>query len=118
MATGNPREMLNKFTGGLKELSKSNPENMTCFMNLLGSTYKTGAIDVKTKELISVGIGVYIRCEYCIVYHVYKAYEAGATRDGIMESAMVAVAFGGGPAMAYSVSLLKDSLDEFENDFT
>jgi len=30
---------------------------------------------------------------------------------------MVSVAFGGGPSMAYSVSYLKDSLDEFEKDF-
>jgi len=35
----------------------------------------------------------------------------------IIEAAMVAVAFGGGPSMAYSVSLLKDSIDEFEPDF-
>ncbi len=30
---------------------------------------------------------------------------------------MVAVAFGGGPSIAYSVTLLKDSIDEFEKDF-
>nr|WP_296970053.1 hypothetical protein [Tepidanaerobacter sp. EBM-38] len=35
----------------------------------------------------------------------------------LAETAMVAVAFGGGPSMAYSVSLLKVSIDEFEPDF-
>lgn len=30
---------------------------------------------------------------------------------------MVAVGFGGGPSMDYSVTLLKDAIDEFENDF-
>jgi len=30
---------------------------------------------------------------------------------------MVSVAFGGGPSMAYSVTMLKKSLDEFEKDF-
>lgn len=113
----NPREILNAFMTGLKEIGKSNPQHVSCFMNLLGTTYKSGAVDVKTKELISVGIAAYNRCEYCIVYHVYKALEAGATREEIMEAAMVAVAFGGGPSMAYSVSLLKDSIDEFEKDF-
>lgn len=34
-----------------------------------------------------------------------------------MEAAMVSVAFGGGPSIAYTVTLLKDSIDEFENDF-
>lgn len=115
--TKNPRELLNEFMGGLKEVSKTNAEQVKAFMNLLGAAYKPGAMDTKTKELISVAIGAYNRCEYCIVYHVYKALEAGATREEIMEAAMVAVAFGGGPSMAYSVSLLKDSIDEFEKDF-
>jgi AhpD family alkylhydroperoxidase len=113
----NPRELLNEFTGGLQEVGQTNGKQVNAFMHLLGAAYKPGAVDTKTKELISVAIGAYNRCEYCIVYHVYKALEAGATREEIMESAMVAVAFGGGPSMAYSVTLLKDSIDEFEKDF-
>jgi len=30
---------------------------------------------------------------------------------------MVSVAFGGGPSMAYSVTLLEECIKEFENDF-
>ncbi len=112
-----PREMLKEFTDGLKDVGKTNTSVVQAFMSLLGADYKTEAVDTKTKELISVAIGAFSRCEYCIVFHVYKAYEAGATKEEIMESAMVAVAFGGGPSMAYIVSLLKASLDEFENDF-
>jgi AhpD family alkylhydroperoxidase len=103
--------------GGLQEVAKTNRDQVNSFMGLLGSAYKAGTVDVKTKELISVGISAYNRCEYCIVFHVYKALEAGATREEIMEAAMVAVAFGGGPSMAYTVSLLKDSIDEFAPDF-
>ena len=113
----NPRDMLNAFTGGLETLAQTNGENVEAFMGLLGSSYKPGAIDLKTKELMSVAIGAYNRCEYCIVFHVYKALEAGASREEIIEAAMVAVAFGGGPSMAYSVTLLKASIDEFEKDF-
>jgi len=111
------REMLNDFMNGLGELGETNGENVNAFMGLLGKTYEDGALDTKTKELISVGIAAYNRCEYCIVFHVYKALEAGATRAEIMEAAMVSVAFGGGPSMAYSVTLLKDAVDEFEKDF-
>lgn len=113
----NVREMLNDFVGGLEGLSETNPENAEAFMNLLGTTYEPGALDLKQKELMSVAIGCYNRCEYCIVYHVYKALEAGATREEIIESSMVAVAFGAGPSMAYSVTLMKESIDEFEKDF-
>ena len=109
--------MLNDFTGGLGVMAETNEESVSAFMNLLGTNYAPGAVDVKTKELISVGIGAYNRCEYCIVFHVYKALEAGATREEIIEAAMVSVAFGGGPTMAYTVTLLKDAIDEFEKDF-
>lgn len=113
----NPRELLNDFMGGLQDLGQTHAANVEAFMGLLGKSYERGKLDVKTKELMSVAIGVYNRCEYCIVFHTYKALEAGATRDEIIEAAMVAVAFGGGPTMAYSVTLLKQSIDEFEGDF-
>ena len=114
-----PREMLNDFVNGLDEFSKmdATKSSIEGFMGLLETTYTEGALDVKTKELISIGIATYSRCLYCIVYHTYKALEAGATRDEILQAAMVSVAFGGGPSMAYSVTLLKKSIDEFEKDF-
>lgn len=111
------RRMLNDFVGGLEGLAATNPDQVGAFMGLLGAAYEPKALDLKSKELISVAIGCYNRCEYCIVYHVYKALEAGATREEIIESAMVAVAFGGGPTMAYSVTLMKECIDEFEKDF-
>ena len=111
------RQMLNDFKNGLSSLGETNGENVNAFMNLLGTNYAEGAISTKTKELISIGIATYNRCEYCIVFHSYKALEAGATREEILEAAMVSVAFGGGPTMAYTVTLLKDCIDEFENDF-
>ncbi|UUV19469.1 carboxymuconolactone decarboxylase family protein [Fusobacteria bacterium ZRK30] len=113
----NPRQLLDAFMGGLQDVGQTNEEHVNSFMGLLGAAYNPGALDTKAKELISVAIGIYNRCEYCIVFHAYKALEAGAKREEIMEAAMVSVAFGGGPAMAYSATLLKDSIDEFENDF-
>jgi AhpD family alkylhydroperoxidase len=113
----NVREMLNSFVGGLEGLGETNPSEVGAFMGLLGAAYEPKALDLKSKELISVAIGCYSRCEYCIVYHCYKAFEAGATKEEIIEAAMVSVAFGGGPSMAYSVTLLNDAIVEFEGDF-
>lgn len=115
----NVREMLNDFVGGLGDFSEMESSKATvgAFMNLLEADYTPGALDTKTKELISVGIACYNRCVYCIVYHTYKALEAGATKDEILQASMVSVAFGGGPSMAYSVTYLKESLAEFEKDF-
>ncbi|WMJ75791.1 MULTISPECIES: carboxymuconolactone decarboxylase family protein [unclassified Sedimentibacter] len=111
------RQLLQDFTGGMEELSNTSGAQIDAFMNLLGAAYEPDALDLKTKELISVGVAVYNRCEYCIVFHTYNALQAGATRKEIIEAAMVSVAFGGGPSMAYSSTVLKDSLDEFEKDF-
>ena len=113
----NVREMLNSFVSGLGTLGETNGDEVSAFMGLLSAAYEPKAMDLKTKELISVGIACYSRCEYCIVYHCYKALEAGASREEINEASMVSVAFGGGPSIAYSVTLLKESIDEFEKDF-
>jgi len=113
----NVRDILNEFVGGLGALGETNGEMVGAFMGLLGAAYTPGKLDVKAKELISVAIGCYNRCDYCIVYHTYKAFEAGATKEEIIEAAMVAVAFGGGPSIAYSVTLLQESIKEFENEF-
>ncbi len=113
----NVREMLNSFVGGLENLAQTNKEHVGAFMGLLGAAYEPNHLDIKTKELMSVAIGCYNRCEYCIVYHCYKAFEAGATKEEILESAMVSVAFGGGPSMAYTVTLLNACIEEFENEF-
>jgi len=112
-----PKEMLAAFTNGLGELSETNGDQVGAFKNLLGEVYKPTSIDTKTKELISIGISAYNRCEYCIVYHVYKALEAGNTPEEIMDAALVALAFGAGPSIAYTVTLLKDSIEAFAPEF-
>lgn len=117
MAGSKPRDLLNQFMNGLQETAKTNGEETRAFMGLLQTVYQPKALDTKAKELISVGIAAYCRCEYCIVYHVYKAFEAGASREEIMDAAMVGAAFGGGPSMAYISTLLRESIDEFAPDF-
>jgi AhpD family alkylhydroperoxidase len=117
LAMADVRKQLNDFIGGLETVGQTNGEAVGAFMGLLGAAYEPKTIDLKTKELMSIALGVYIKCEYCIVYHTYKAFEAGASKEEIMEAAMVSVAFGGGPAMAYTVTLLKECIDEFASDF-
>jgi AhpD family alkylhydroperoxidase len=109
----NRTEQLNEFLNGLNEMGREAPGAVGAFMGLLKGCYAPGALDLKTKELISVAIGCYNRCEYCIVYHANEALKAGATRGEIIEAAMVSVAFGGGPSIAYAVTVLRETLGEF-----
>lgn len=112
-----PRKMLQELQAGQKALTQTDPELMGAFAHFTQTDLKAGAVDAKTKELIAVGITIYARCEYCVVHHVYKALECGATPDEIREAAFVAIAMGGGPSMTYLATLLQESITEFAPDF-
>jgi AhpD family alkylhydroperoxidase len=111
------REILQKAQSGMASLAKEQGDAIRAFGGFDSAVCAKGAIDAKTKELICVAVAVHARCEYCIVIHVYQAYQAGATRDEILEAALVATALGGGPAMVYTATLLQDAVNEFEQDF-
>jgi AhpD family alkylhydroperoxidase len=114
----NVREMLNDLQNGMAAVSDEDTEFMKQFSGLQKKTFENSAISKKEKELIAVAIAVYSRCEYCIVYHVYSAFGAGATRAEIIDAAKVAIGgFGGGPSLAYASTLLMASVNEFEKDF-
>jgi len=94
------------------KLTREVPDEMKCFTNFMGTVLKPGKLDLKTKELIALGMGLTSRCKYCIGIHTQKALAAGATPEEIWEVATVAVMMGGGPAMTY-VAELQKALDEF-----
>ena len=74
----------------------------TMFHKLMGE----GALSVREKELIALGIGMAIRCEPCMYSHLEKALAAGATREQILEMAGVVVTMQGGPGYVYVPKLL------------
>ena len=113
----NPRTMLNEFTQGFESLEKTDPQRLQAFNRFGQLCEESGALDTKTKALISVAIAVYVHCEYCIVYHTNEALKLGATREELTEVAHVAWLMGGGPAVAYSVTLLKDTIETFAPDY-
>ncbi|MBN2094587.1 MAG: carboxymuconolactone decarboxylase family protein [Candidatus Aenigmarchaeota archaeon] len=108
------KELVKDIAGVMSYLGENTPEQMEKFKGLLGSASKEGALSEKTKELIFVALAVHARCDKCIAYHVKKAVEAGLGKEEILEASWVAVAMGGGPALAY-MSLVQKALDEFKN---
>ena len=89
------------------------PEIGKAFGPFFQGLMKEGALSVKTKELIAVGIAVATRCQPCIYAHVEKSLKAGATGAEIMEAAGVAVMMGGGPAYVYA-PVVAAALDHLE----
>ena len=111
------KKLLNEVRNGINETRQQLPEVMQKLMDLSGTIFQDGVLSTKQKELIAVAISTHIKCEYCIVTHVYKALEVGATPEEIMEAASVAFALGGGPSMAYTVTLVRESIEVFKEDF-
>ena len=109
------REAVRDVKRALAQLQKEVPEEMNGFSGFMGTVLKPGTLDLKTKELIALGMGLTARCKYCIGIHVEKALQAGATPAELWEVATVAVMMGGGPALTYVAELHK-AIEEFTGD--
>jgi len=101
-----------RFLSLFEEVKKDYPKFVESFMGFFKATEGPGALDSKTKELISIALSVKSQCPYCIAFHVKNAISHGATRAEIVESAMVAALMGGGPCVAY-MKYVFDACDEF-----
>lgn len=94
------------------KLAKNCPNVMKAFGNLHGEATKDGALSLKTKELIALGISIVVKCGGCIQSHVKTALDAGATRKEIAETVDVAILMGGGPATVYG-SMAIEVMDQY-----
>jgi AhpD family alkylhydroperoxidase len=79
-----------------KQLQDDFPEELEAFKGLSRSLEKDGAIDRKTKDLILVALACATRCEKCVAVHIRNAVMNHATKEEILEAAMLNVLFSGG----------------------
>ena len=56
------------------------------FFALDTQTYRPGALDRKTKELLGLVASLVLRCDDCLAYHVAQCQEAGVERDEMFEA--------------------------------
>ena len=86
----------------LRALRGGAPEVMKAFSSLAQAALLQGALTVKSKELIALGIAIAMRCDDCIAFHVKAAVDHGATREEVLETLGMAIYMGGGPAAMYA----------------
>jgi AhpD family alkylhydroperoxidase len=91
-----------ELLGRIGEVGKLSPDTLKGYQTLTGAGQKTGHLDAKTRELISLAVAVTTRCDGCITVHVGEALKHGATREEIAEALGVAVAMNAGAARVYS----------------
>ncbi len=101
------RQFFKDFTRSIQMLSKESPDTVKTFKALHDQVMKPGILGNKEKEFIALGIAVANHCGPCIRLHTRAAVSAGASKAEILEACGVAIAMGGGPAMAYVPLVLK-----------
>jgi len=106
------REKLDHFTTGFRGVRKGLPDTMKSWSEWHHKAMASGAVDVKTKEMIALGMALVLRCPGCIVLHVQACKKLGVTREEILGVFEVAMVMGGGPTMTYCAEL-HDALEEF-----
>jgi AhpD family alkylhydroperoxidase len=88
------------------------------FFALDTQTYKAGALDVKTKEMLGLVASMVLRCDDCISYHVAQCKQVGVQRDEFFEVFSVGLVVGGSiviPHLRRAVDLL-DQLESGAED--
>jgi len=109
----NSQKILDEIDKNFMDIEKASPEYFKAFKNFMGEAVKGNMLSLKVKELITVALAVASQCTFCITLHVKKASEAGASKDEIIEAAMVAGLIGGGPAVGY-IKYVFDAIKDFD----
>lgn len=80
------------------------------FFNMDSNTYRDGALDSKTKELLGLVASSVLRCNDCIDYHLEQCAKTGSTKEEIVDALNVALIVGGSiviPHMRHAVDTLE-----------
>ncbi|WP_129706634.1 carboxymuconolactone decarboxylase family protein [Priestia megaterium] len=75
---------------------------MEAFIEFTKAVMKDGALSIKEKELIAVGVAHATECPYCIDTHTKHAKKQGATKQELVEAVMVTMAIEAGGAYTHS----------------
>ncbi len=73
----------------------SNNKIIKRIFNLDTNAFESGALPIKTKELIGLSNSMVLRCDDCVKYHLGKCHEHGASRAEIEEVFSIATLIGG-----------------------
>src|SRR5436189_2658728 len=92
----------------LKEMGKLAPTDFNAWLALDKIVVREdGAIPRKYRELIALAVACTTQCPYCLDVHTRAAKRAGATREEVAETAMLAAALRAGAAVTHGALAMK-----------
>jgi len=86
----------------LSWFNEKTPEVAKAFSEMRIAVYKEGALDLRTKELISIAASALMRCEKCTEIHAERAKKQGATDEMIAEAIACAMFVAAGSQLSWS----------------
>ncbi|MBI1937257.1 MAG: carboxymuconolactone decarboxylase family protein [Ignavibacteriales bacterium] len=89
------------------------------FFALDNKAYINGALPAKTKELMGLAASMVLRCNDCILYHVDRSIEEGATEQELYETFNIALIVGGSiviPHLRYAVEKMDEIFAERQKE--
>ena len=94
---GEMLEQFNEYRQKMNErlMSAENNKIMQRIFSVDTLTYKDGALDARTKEMLGLVASMVLRCDDCIKYHLVKCYELHVTSQEMMEIFGIANLVGG-----------------------
>jgi AhpD family alkylhydroperoxidase len=107
-------QITKELTAQLRNLRADAPEVMKAFSSIAQAASTAKALDVKTKELIALGIAIAVRCDDCIGFHVKAALEKGTSKEEVAEVLGMAIYMGVGPSVMYASHAL-EAFGQFAN---
>ena len=107
------RQIEEELKALLGPLAERLPGTLNGFGQMQQATFTDGALDVKTKELIALGIAIAGACDGCKAWHNAALAKLGASKEEITEVAGVAIEMGGGMAL-YSAAKAVAGFNEFD----
>ena len=92
----------------LKEMAKLAPEEFKAWAALDGIVAReNGKIPRKYRELIALAVACTTQCPYCLDVHTRNAKKAGATREEVAETSLIAAALRAGAAVTHGALAVK-----------
>jgi AhpD family alkylhydroperoxidase len=94
-----------KSLGDFKSLAPVEFKGFVGFDAIVGR--EDGAIPRKYRELIALAVACTTQCPYCLDVHSRNAKKAGASREEVVETSMIAAALRAGAAVTHGALALK-----------
>lgn len=91
----------------LKKFAELAPAAWKGFEEFDRAAMAEGALSVKVKELIAVGVAMTTQCPYCIEIHAKRAKQAGCSEAELAEAVLVAAALRAGGAVTHGTHCIE-----------